>query len=204
MNVLDGRDSYLRTIGQLTDERLIAKPIVAALCASGGNVWDIDIAPAWRTAGFVQEVTAAANAAVDSNPRSALALAQLALAIATSIPTGSYPAPVQAQIEGAAWKEIGLAHYYMNEYDASLRAYGSATRTFATANALAHDETVIEFARAIVLVDLDRYDEALGILKKVEPLFVSFGDQKHVVQVKALRGNLCLRQHRWEDAAAIY
>lgn len=204
MNVLDGRESYLRTIGQLTDERRLAKPVVAALCASASNIWEIDIAPAWRTAGFVQEMTAAANSAVDSDPRSALALAQLALAIATSIPARSYPAPVQAQIEGAAWKEIGLAHYYLNEYDASLRAYDSSIRAYATANSLAHDEAVIEFARAIVFVDLDRYDEALGILNKVEPLFEGFGDQKHVVQVKALRGNLYLRLHRWEDAVPIY
>jgi tetratricopeptide (TPR) repeat protein len=204
MNVVDARESYLRTVAQLTEERLTAKPIVVSLCATGKNIWDVDVAPAWRTAGFVQELTAAADVAVDSDPRNALGLAQLALAIATSIPTGSYPAPVQAQIEGAAWKEVGLAHYYMNEYDASLRAYGSAIRAFGTANALAHDEAVIEFARAIVLVDLDRFEEALGILKKVEPLFVSFGDQKHVVQVKALRGNLCTRQHRWEEAVAIY
>jgi tetratricopeptide (TPR) repeat protein len=204
MTVLDGRESYLRTIAQLTNERTVAKPIVAALCASGRNIWDIDIAPAWRTAGFVQELTAAANTAVDSDPRSALALAQLALAIATSISSGAYPAPIQAQIEGAAWKEIGLAHYYMSEYDASLRAYDSSIRAFATANGLAHDEAVVEFARAIVFVDLDRYDEALGILSKVEPLFVSFGDRKHVVQVKTLRGNLCLRLHRWQDAVPIY
>src|SRR5438270_6321622 len=108
MNVLDGRESYLRTVAQLTEERLTATSIVASLCASEKNIWDIDVAPAWRTAGFVQELTAAADAAVDSDPRNALALAQLALAIATSIPAGSYPAPVQAQIEGAAWKEVGL------------------------------------------------------------------------------------------------
>lgn len=204
MNALDGRESYLRSITQLTDERRVAKPIVGSLCASGRNVWDMDIAPEWRKAGFVQELTAAANTALDSDPRSALALAQLALAIATTIPAGSYPAPVQAKIEGTAWKEIGLAHYYMSEYDASLRAYDSSIRAYSTASALAHDEAVIEFARAIVLVDLDRYDEALAILSRVEPLFVDFGDQKHIVQVKALRGNLCLRLHRWEDAVPIY
>jgi hypothetical protein len=204
MNVLDGRDSYLRTIAQLSQERAAAKPVVESICADGKEIWDVDIPEEWRTAGFVQELTAAASAIVDSDPRMSLNLAQFALAIATSIPSNRYATPIQAQIEGNAWKEIGTAHKYMSEYDASLRAYDSASRAFAGASSLSLDEAVIDFARAIVFVDLDKCEEALALLEKIDPIFAAFEDTRRLMQVKVLRGNICTRQHRWREAREIY
>jgi tetratricopeptide (TPR) repeat protein len=199
MNVREGRESYLRTIAQITSERNAARPIVRALRNSGRDVWDVEIPQSWRTAGFVQELTALAYELLETDPRESLLLAQLALAIATSIPAGTYEAPIQAQIEGTAWREIGTAHKYLSEYDAALRAYDAAQRAFASANSLAHDDAVIDFARAIVLVDLDRFDDARQLLEKVEPLFRSFGDKRRLAHVKILIGNMYLREHRWED-----
>ncbi|HLJ74341.1 MAG TPA: tetratricopeptide repeat protein [Thermoanaerobaculia bacterium] len=200
MNVREGRESYLRTIVQITRERSAAQPIVRALRNSGRDVWDVEIPQSWRTAGFVQELTALAYELLETDPRESLLLAQLALAIATSIPAGTYEAPIQAQIEGTAWREIGTAHKYLSEYDAALRAYDAAQRAFASANSLAHDDAIIDFARAIVLVDLDRLDEARELLEKVQPLFRSFGDKRREVHAKILAGNIYLCEQRWSEA----
>ncbi|HEY6844502.1 MAG TPA: tetratricopeptide repeat protein [Thermoanaerobaculia bacterium] len=200
MNAVDGRESYLRTIARISEERKAAQPIVRAVRKSGRDLWDTDIPQSWRTAGFVQELTAAAYDLLETDPRASLTLAQIALAIAASIPAGTYEAPVQAQIEGTAWREIGTAHKYLSEYDASLRAYDAAHRAFASANALAHDDAIVDFARAIVFVDLDRFDDARKLLEKVEPLFRSFGDKRRLVHARILIGNICLREQRWDDA----
>jgi tetratricopeptide (TPR) repeat protein len=203
MNVSESRDSFLRTVAQITAERVAAQPVVETL-RDGSNVWDRDIPSSWRTAGFVQELTSKASAILESNPRESLSLAQLALAVATSIPAGTYATPVQAQLEGSAWKEIGTAHRYLSEYDAALRAYDAAHRAFATANALAHDDAVVDFARAIVFVDLGKHDEALGLLAKVGPLFESFDDHRHLVQSKVLAASIRYQQGQLQAARDLY
>ena len=204
MNVLDGRDAYLRTIAQLTSERAAARPLIESIRTSGKDLWEVDIPPEWRNAGFVQELTAVAAAILESDPRNSLSLAQLALAIATNIPTNAYPAPIQAQLEGDAWKEIGTAHRYMSEFEASLRAYDAAKRAYSTANVHAHEDAIIDFGRAVVLVDLNRCTEAIDILQRTEPVFETFADKKRLLKVKALRGCVCTRQYRWEEARAFF
>jgi tetratricopeptide (TPR) repeat protein len=204
MNVLEGRDAYLRTIAQLTSERAAAKPLIESILTSGKDLWEIDIPDHWRNAGFVQELTAVAAATLETNPHNSLSLAQLALALATAITTDAYPTPVQAQLEGNAWKEIGTAHRYLSQYDASLRAYDAAKRAYSTANVHEHDDAIIDFGRVVVLVDLNRCAEATDILKRIEPVFESFADKKRLLKVKALRGYVCTRQHRWEEARAFF
>jgi tetratricopeptide (TPR) repeat protein len=202
--VRENRDSFLRTIAQITGERVAARPVVETLRGSAPDVWDREMPSSWRTAGFVQELTATASAILESNPRESLALAQLALAIATGIPPGTYASPVQAQIEGAAWKEIGTAHRYLSEYDPALRAYDAAQRAFASANALAHDDAVVDFARAIVLSDLDRLDEALDLLVAVEPVLRGFDDHRRLVQMRVLTASIYYKQGRLLQARDVF
>jgi tetratricopeptide (TPR) repeat protein len=204
MTLGERRDAFLQTIARLTAERAAARDIVASLRASDTDVWDWEIPEHWRTAGFVQELTSTASDTLESNPRESLACAQLGLAIATSIPTGTYPSPVQAQIEGAAWKEIGTAHRYLSEYDAAFRAYDAAQRAYRTVDSLQHDDAVIDFARAIVLSDVGRYDEALELLASVEPMLRGFEDRGRIVKVRLLVGTIYFQQQRLEDAREVY
>jgi len=197
------RDAFLETIARLTAERAAARGIVSSLRASSAEVWDWEIPAHWRTAGFVQELTSTASDVLESNPRESLAYAQLALAIATSIPSATYPSPVQAQIEGAAWKEIGTAHRYLGEFDAALRAYDAAQRSYGGADTLAHDSAVIELARAIVLPEMQRHEEALQLLASIEPVFESFEDRRHLVQVRQLTANIFYMQSRMQEARTV-
>src|SRR5437660_8580569 len=180
MDGREGRESFLRTVAQVTAERAAARPVINSLRTSGADVWDSEIPPSWRNAGFVQELTAAASAVLESDPRDSLALAQLALAIATSIPARRYTPTVQAQLEGTAWKEIGTAHRYLSEYDAALRAYDAAERAFARSGALAHEVAIVELARAVVLSELRRHDDALALIEESAPVLGSFGDQRRL------------------------
>src|SRR6266566_5043388 len=200
ITVAERRDAFLETIARLTAERAAARGIVGSLRASSAEVWDWEIPAHWRTAGFVQELISVASDILESNPRESLACAQLALAIATSIPNGTYPAPVQAQIEGASWKEIGTAHRYLGEFDAALRAYDAAQRSYGGADTLAHDSAVIELARAIVLGELQRNDEALRLLASIEPILRGFEDYRHVTQVRQMTGNIYYLQGRMQEA----
>src|SRR5437016_4583281 len=192
MDAREGRESFLRTVAQVTAERAAARPVINSLRTSGADVWDSEIPPSWRNAGFVQELTAAASAVLESDPRDSLALAQLALAIATSIPARRYTPTVQAQLEGTAWKEIGTAHRYLSEYDAALRAYDAAHRSFAAAHALAHHNArqllndlglTAELNRcdwniARVLLQTAEFGKAATMLQRVRTFFLEKGMQE--------------------------
>src|SRR5438445_2973110 len=144
---------------RIAEERAAAKPIVHSVLERGEEVWEEEIPASWRTAGFVQELTAAAAGILESNPPRSLSFAQLALAVASTIPPETYPSPVQAHIEGRAWKEIGTAHRYLDAYDAALRAYVASERIFSQHDALSHDRGCLQLVRAVLLV-VTRDDES--------------------------------------------
>src|ERR1700680_4588484 len=103
----DLRLSVSRTVEKITAEGEAASPTVERLRTADMNaLWDEELPASWRTAGFVQELTAAAADMLEKDARRSLELAQLAQAISTSIPSHAYPQTVFAQLEGNAWKEI--------------------------------------------------------------------------------------------------
>ena len=75
------REALFDVMEQIAEERIAARPIVEELLSRGDEVWDEEIPESWRTAGFVQELTAAGAAIVETNPKKSLSLAQLALKI---------------------------------------------------------------------------------------------------------------------------
>jgi tetratricopeptide (TPR) repeat protein len=198
------RDAFFQTVAQISAERDAARPVVDDLRSSLGSLWEDDLPASWRTAGFVQELTTAAAEILEHDPRRSLGLAQLALAVATSIPPDTYPVPVQAQVEGTAWKEIGNAHRYLSEYDAALRAFDSAQRCLADSSTLGHDRAVVEFARAVVLSDIGKQDEARELISDVIPILRSYADQRRLVHAALLIGNIDVRERRLPEARAVF
>jgi tetratricopeptide (TPR) repeat protein len=181
-------DDLFAIMEQIAEERAAAKPIVQSVLERGEQVWDEEIPASWRTAGFVQELTAAAAGILESDPPRSLSFAQLALAVASSIPAERYPPPVQAHLEGRAWKEIGTAHRYLDAYDAALRAYTAAYRSLARENVLSHDQGCVQLVRAGLLV-LTRDDEsALEFIAQSETVFREHGDQERLEQAKFIKG----------------
>jgi tetratricopeptide (TPR) repeat protein len=204
VDATDRKDEFLRTVAQIDAERTVARPIVQELRTSAALVWERELPQSWRTAGFAQELISVAIETLENDPRQSLVFAQLALTVTTSIPAGTYPAPLQAQLEGSAWKEIGTAHRYRSEYDAALRAYNAAQSCFCRESALAHDLAITDFARAIVLTDMGRQTDARRVLDDAVPVLRSFGDQRRVVQAVMLTGIIEQRQGRFEEARAAY
>ena len=194
------RDSFLHNAAQLTAEREAARPRIAALRGAVSHAQDAPVPPSWRNAGFVQELITAASDMLETDARESLCMAQLALVIATSLPDSSYPLPIQAQLEASVWKEIGTAHRFLSEHDAALRAYDAALRSVRRTSVLAHDEAIIELARAVALSDMGRHDDALALIAQTAPVLHEFGDRRRLHQAALLKA--IIHQRRGELAAA--
>ncbi len=200
---LSTREALFEVMEQIAAEREAAKPIVEELAARGAEeVWDGEIPPSWRTAGFVLELAMAAFREQLGNQ--SLTLAQLALAVASSIPHATYPSSLHTYLEGNAWKEIGTAQWFQNRYDAALRAYEMAELRFANEHALHHDESIAQLGRGFVLAHLQRDKEAFNLLEQIAPEFVAIGDQRHAFQCDFLRAWIHYLGGDFQTARAIW
>jgi len=204
------RQSLLEIATRLQQERAAARPEIARLREGLELAWDEPLPDAWRTLGFVDELTSLAATIMETNPRESKALAQFAVAVATAIPRDAYPAVTLAQVEGRAWKELGTAHRYLSDYAAATRAYDAAQRAFATSGALGHDVAKIDLAKAVVSCEAGQHEEALALVEHCRPLLESFGDEKRLVHaamigamVKHRSGDLRGARSAYEDALAV-
>jgi tetratricopeptide (TPR) repeat protein len=200
----------LRSIAtRIQREREVARSIVASLPAELDAAWDLPLPDSWRTLGFAYEITSSAAAVLEQEPALSRSLAQFAVAVSTSLADGSYPDVAIAQVTGQAWKELGTAHRYLSSYDAALRAYAAARRCFEEFGALANEQASVDLATAVVLSEVGRHDEALGLIGEATPVLASFQDEKRVVQAMLLkamihhrRGDLSAARIAYEDALA--
>ena len=196
------REALFDVMEQIAEERIAARPIVQELLTRGDDVWDEEIPESWRTAGFVQELTAAGAAILETDPSRCLNFTQLALAVASSIPRETYPSPVPAFIEGRAWKEIATAHRYLDKYEAALRAFDAVLRALARECALVHETARGHFGRATVSI-LSHHDKDAGeLLDRAEKLFQSYGDDKFVAHCEIAKAFITYRKGDLQAALA--
>ena len=185
---------------RLAHERSFARKIVATIGDSG---WASPIPQAWQTAGFVQELLDLAFDEMEKEPSHSVRLGQLALTIATRIAPGTYPEPVQRQIEGSAWLQLARSHRNQSQYEPALRALDRAEARFGSSAALAHDLAIAVFQRAIIYSEMRRFDESLKILREVTPRLEEF-DQRRVQHARMVEAMICTRTMQLERAKEIY
>ena len=178
---------------QLRRERQEAQTVVQRLSETLATIPDEKVPDAWRTVGFVQELSTAAAAMQEKKPSTAVALAHLAIAVAAMIREDQYPPVVIAEAEAAAWRELANGHRYMSRYDAALKALDAADRVLEPQPALGFDRAMTDFARAVVLSDLHRFDEADAFLAASEGTFAEYHDRKRQGDCLLLRG---INEHR--------
>jgi tetratricopeptide (TPR) repeat protein len=168
-------------------------------------LWDTEIPAHWKTAGFVQEITAAAAGIDESNPNKSLALVQFALAVAHSIKPDAYPPPVQMYVEGHAWKQIGYAQRYLTANDAALRAFDAAQRCFGRESALIHDQATAQLAQAaIYMFHRPLNDEALPLIEQSTATLEDYNDKRRLVMAEVMRATIHQTRGELKIARAQY
>ena len=195
----------LRVIAdRLAEERADARAVIPTLRNSLDASFDRPLPESWKTLGMVQDLTSAAEAVVEQNPMESRALAQFALAVASSVPRASYPAIMFAQIEGKAWKALGFAHRYLTAHDAALRAYDVARRLFGAFGALANEAAAVDLAKAVVFSETGKLAEALAFIASAADVFESFSDEKRLLQATMLKGLVHYRRGNFKAARVAY
>ena len=153
-----------------------------------------------HTSGALERLGQEVDKRRSTDPREALAIAELATSIAGTIPDDAYPAIIIAQLRAHAWKDRCQALSYLGRYEEALGALDHAEREFDAFGTLAHDRALVRFCRAILLQHLRRFDEAQAILDECRKVFRSHADEQTYVKCTLAIGNLMARRHSGDAA----
>ncbi|MGD8861786.1 MAG: tetratricopeptide repeat protein [Myxococcales bacterium] len=101
---------------------------------------------------------------------------------------------VDPRVRDLARLAVGRLHYEQDDIDAAVQAYQSVDRTSPL-----FDTALFEVAWAFIRIgDSTRAERALEVMSVAAP------DSRHIPDGKLLRGNLLLRNGRYDDARAVF
>jgi tetratricopeptide (TPR) repeat protein len=159
---------------------------------------------ALRNSGVLDRLSREVQRRLDRDPQEALALSNLATAIAETLAAGAYPPVVLAQIQAQAWKDRGQALAYVARYDEALHALDRAEAILEPFGTLSHDQATVRFTRATALQEVERFDESLTLLTRCQSVFHDHGDARLELFCGITHGMLLHRLKRFGEAREVY
>lgn len=157
-----------------------------------------------QTSGALEKLGNTVAQVLGSDPRRALAVAELAVSIAEAIPEDAYQAPILAQLRAYAWKDLGKALLYVGNHLKAIAAFDRAEAQVGGHSALVHDHAIIGYARAAALQEVNRHDESFALLAECKQIFRDHGDTKRVVLCGIAEGVALHRLRRYREARETY
>jgi tetratricopeptide (TPR) repeat protein len=157
-----------------------------------------------RNSGAVERIIDEVQFRMEKEPSVALTLSNLATTIAETLPADSYPPIVIAQLRAQSWKARANALRYLGRYDDALAAVDRADERLDGFAAVAHDRALVQLARAIILFQIARFDEAVELLIDCRTVFSDHGDTKSALSCGIVEGNVLYEQKRFREAAAAF
>jgi tetratricopeptide (TPR) repeat protein len=153
-----------------------------------------------RNSGALDRLSKEVAAALEKDPAGALAMSNLATAIAETLQIDQYPPIVGAQIRAHAWKGRAQALSYVGRDAEALEAIDRAESLLAPFSAVAHDRAIVRLVKAIVLQHLKQWDESLALLKECLKVFSDHQDGKRVLHCGLTEAMLLHRRGEYGKA----
>lgn len=160
--------------------------------------------PELRTCGALERLGNLVVQTSKRDPRQALPMAELALAIARSIPETAYPRVVVAQVRAHAWKDVAQSLGYLGRNHQALVALDHAEAEIANFLTLTHDLAIIRFIRAKTLQEVERHEESLALLTECKAVFREHGDHRRLLLCGIAEGVLLHRLRKYREAREAY
>jgi tetratricopeptide (TPR) repeat protein len=159
--------------------------------------------PSMRSNAALERLSEEVRKRLERTPVEALAIANLASSIAGSL-SDEYPPVVIAQIRSAALRDRANALRYLARLGDAYDSIERAEAELAVFPALAHDRAIVWLVKAMILAQLDRFDEAERTITAARDHFSDVGDSVRRLQAGVIQGNLLARQEKYADARSIF
>lgn len=157
----------------------------------------------FRTNGVLERLGQEVDRRLDSDPREALAIAELATEIADTLEPDAYQPVLLVQTRAAAWKDRGQALCYLSRYDEALAAIDHAEQLLAAHGTLAHDRAIVRFVRATMLQHMRKFDEAQSLLDECSEVFYDHSDFRRHAKCQIATANLRIRRGDYWEARKV-
>ncbi|HVG25949.1 MAG TPA: tetratricopeptide repeat protein [Thermoanaerobaculia bacterium] len=157
-----------------------------------------------RTCGALEKLGNRVAKTLERDPREALALSELAVAIVQVVPSTSYHPVVLSQLRAHAWKDVGQSLAYLGRYDEALSAFDRAEDAMAPFVGLTHDQAIVRFVRATTLQEIDRHDESFALLAECKEVFREHADNRRLLLCGIAEGVLLHRLRKYREAREAY
>jgi tetratricopeptide (TPR) repeat protein len=190
---------FLRIADRLAEEKDAARAILPQLAGNREA-----LAEGEATLGLVHELRSAIEEALGTDPARALELTSLALAILGRLDPGDCP-DVLRETEAVALGRLRAAAFrLLSRFAEALGALDAAEARCDDLPDSDYQLATVDLARAIVLQELGRGDEASGRLDSVAEVFDAYGDQRRAVHALLVKGAIAFDRCEFGAAGEIF
>ena len=196
---------FLETAERLKNERAAAGGVLEVVEATPPEGWpSLAERPEFQTNAALEKLSDEVRRRLDRNPREALALSELATAIADALPATAYPAVTLAQIRAMAWKDRANALRFLGRYDEAFDAIARAEDVLEKHVALGLDRAVVGLVKALTFMDTGRLDEAKALATTCGSVFLEHGDLTRALYAGEIEATILYEEKRYADALPLY
>jgi tetratricopeptide (TPR) repeat protein len=197
---------FLSTAFAMERERDSAANIVARhLSDTPSEEWPrLAESQALRNNAALEQLSEEVRKRLERSPVEALAIANLAVSIAESLPASAYPSIVLGQIRSTALRDRANALRYLGRLDEAYDSIATAEARLDAFPGAAHDRAIVWLVKAMILGQMDLFDDAEGMITAASGVFAEVNDSPRFLQAGLVHGNLLNRQKRYEDAQQVF
>ncbi|HJQ38006.1 MAG TPA: tetratricopeptide repeat protein [Thermoanaerobaculia bacterium] len=180
-----------------TLEPLLGSPAAFRRANLAGN-------PRMHTAGAVRQLCAESRRLRERQPMHALVVADTAIAIVDLLSPTSYPSLLIDELRGDAWYERANVLRYLGRYPEALDALDLAARAFERSPTAAYAGALVDYLRAVLFVELDRYGDARPLARKSARVFRQFGESERYLHAKIVEASILFHEDRMRESRALF
>jgi tetratricopeptide (TPR) repeat protein len=200
------RELALRGVAKKVEDAAAARLLRRPLASPTAFAWWMSrliARPKFHTGGVVRLLCNVARSACESKPLHAKNLADVAIVIAQQLSRPEYSDTLQSELRGRAWKEranalrvLGGTREALDALDRSEKEYrGVADPDLPIAS--------VNYVRAMVLRQLEQYDQALALLRGSSHTFLHFGEKERYIASRYIAGSIYFFQRELGRAESV-
>lgn len=160
--------------------------------------------PTMHTAGAVRRLCAESRRLRERQPMHALVVADAAIAIVDQLSPARYPSAAVAELRGDAWYERANVLRYLGRYAEALDALDLAARAYERSPVAAFPGATVDYLRAVLFVELDRYDDARRLARKSARVFRQFGESERFLHAKIVEACVLFHEERIAQSRELF
>jgi tetratricopeptide (TPR) repeat protein len=158
----------------------------------------------YRSGGVVRQLSTRAHEVCAGRPLDALIFADAAATVADLLSDDAYVAGGVFELRGTAWKERANALRLLGRLEEAHAALDRAEGAFRLLTSPAHGLAAIDFIRAAVFFDQQRYDEASVFAERAEKAHEHLGNDDGRMRALFLKANISYERGQVRSATAAF